>query len=120
MIAVNLGNGVYLAQNGTSWQGISDQRFKTSLTEISDGLEKVSKIKGYTGQFINDKSGLRRPFLIAQEVAEVIPEAVDQSNPEQLGMAYQDVVPLLVSALHDAKDRIEALEAEVQQLKGGN
>ena len=42
------------------------------------------------------------------------------TDEDPLSLRYTEVIPLLVSALHDAKDRIEALEAEVQALKGGN
>jgi hypothetical protein len=56
--------------------------------------------------------------LIAQDVEAVLPEAVESSNPDELGLRYTEVIPLLVAALKEAKERIETLEAKVAALEG--
>ena len=122
------GAGVALAGHAaTSWTSRSDERDKENLVEITDGLNKVAKLRAMTGNMIEaiDPSKTKKAFLIAQDVLEVQPEAVSLlvkaklKQDQRYGVAYTEVIPLLVSALHDAKDRIEALEAEVQALKGG-
>jgi hypothetical protein len=61
--------------------------------------------------------------LFAQDVQKVLPEAVsvaDKKSPEQyLGLAYTQVIPLLVAAIQEQQalitsltDRIAALEAK--------
>lgn len=120
LIRAGTSGGVRLSTGGTSWASASDERLKTDLIPITGGLDKVSTLRSVTGRYISDAVGTSRSFLIAQDVQAVLPEAVDASRPDELGLRYTEVVPLLVSALHDAKDRIEALEAEVQSLKGGN
>jgi hypothetical protein len=112
--------GVQLASGGNSWAAISDESEKTALNPITGGLEKVASLRAVTGRYVSDEEDVSRSFLIAQDVQEVLPEAVHEDpETEKLRLSYTDVIPLLVSALHDAKDRIEALEAEVAALKGG-
>jgi len=113
------GNYVYLVPGGTSWVGTSDERFKTGLVEIQDGLSKVSTLRAVTGRYTTDPETESRSFLIAQDVVAVLPEAVDAADPEKLGLRYTDTIPLLVAALKESKERIEALEAKVQTLEGG-
>jgi len=117
-VVFNEGNtGVYLTSAGTSWTGYSDERLKTNLVEIENGLQKVGQLRAVTGRFKKDPEDVSRSFLIAQDVQAVLPEAVDTSNPDALGLSYTDVIPLLVAALKESKERIEALEAEVAAFK---
>jgi hypothetical protein len=110
-------NYVYLAAGGTSWTASSDERQKTDLVPIDDGLNKVGSLRAVTGRYLSDDDGTSRSFLIAQDVQSVLPEAVDASNPDSLGVSYTDVIPLLVAALKESKDRIESLEAKVAALE---
>jgi len=104
--------GVYLTNGGTSWTGQSDERLKTDLKPIINGLDKVSTLRAVTGRFKTDEEGTSRSFLIAQDVQAVLPEAVNtqQDENQTLGLQYTDVIPLLVAALKESKERIETLE----------
>ena len=119
--------GVYLAATANSWTSGSDERLKTDLVSIEDGLAKVNSLRAVTGRYLSDEVGVSRSFLIAQDVQQVLPEAVDATDPENLGLAYTDVIPLLVAALKEANERIETLEtqnasfeARLAALEGGN
>ena len=112
------GNGVYMAAGATSWTGTSDERLKTNLIEIGDGLGKIACLRAVTGRFKADPEETSRSFLIAQDVLQVLPEAVDTTNPDELGLRYAEVIPLLVAALKESKERIETLEAKVAALEG--
>ena len=112
-------NGQRINPGSPSWVSVSDERSKENLVPITDGLNKVSQLRPLIGNYKRNADS-RLPFLIAQDVQKVMPEAVNADDPDELGLRYTEVIPLLVSALHDAKDRIETLEAEVQQLKEGN
>jgi hypothetical protein len=104
--------GVYL--NGTSavsWTGISDERLKDIIEPISNAVAKVGSLRAVIGKFKADETNTRRSFLLAQDVQAVLPEAVDASNPDRLGVAYTDVIPLLVAAIKELTARVEALEA---------
>ena len=112
-------SGVYLTGNATSWSASSDERLKTDLENINDGLQKVGALRAVTGRYVSDREGTKRSFLIAQDVQAVLPEAVDVQEGEQgtLGLRYTEVIPLLVAALKESKERIETLEAKVAALE---
>ena len=114
-------------QAAISWSSRSDERDKENLVPITDGLNKVAKLRAVTGNFIEelDPTKERKAFLLAQDVLEVQPEAVSVSNEklkknQRYSLCYSEMIPLLVSALHDAKDRIEALEAQLTALQEAN
>jgi hypothetical protein len=106
------GSGVYVTAGGTSWTGTSDERLKTDLKPIENAVEKVKTLRSVTGRFKTDEAGTSRAFLIAQDVLAVLPEAVDTSNPEKYGIAYTDVIPLLVAAIKELKTEFDAYKAE--------
>jgi len=105
--------GVYLTNTGTSWSSVSDERFKENLIPITDAVTKVSSLRAVTGNLIADTTKKSRAFLIAQDVQKVLPEAVDETNPNQLGLAYTDVIPLLVAAITELNAKVTALEAKL-------
>jgi hypothetical protein len=111
--------GVRLDNGTQSWAAQSDERLKTGLNSFNDALAKVSTFRAGTGRFLTDDESVSRSFLIAQDVQKVLPEAVSVDNDETgtLYLRYTELIPLLVAALKEAKERIEALEAEVAALK---
>lgn len=113
--------GVYMSYNTNTWQTRSDRRIKTDLEIIPNALEKMDKINGYTGRMIDDETNTRHPYLIAQEIQEVLPEAISHScrrdsdgdgiPDDLLGLGYTDVIPLLVQAIKELKAEVYALKA---------
>ena len=108
--------GVYLSDGATSWTAISDERQKTDLVPITDALVKVSSLRAVTGRYVWDEK--RRAFLIAQEVQQVLPEAVDVADDADgtLGLAYTDVIPLLVASIKELNAKVSALESKNAQV----
>ena len=109
--------GVYIPNGSTAWIGLSDERYKDIIEPISNAVEKVTSLRAVIGKFKTDEEGKRRSFLIAQDVQAVLPEAVDETNPERLGLAPTDVIPLLVAAIKEQQAIIEALEARITALE---
>lgn len=109
--------GLYLGYTGTSWTSLSDERFKTDLKPIENAAEKVSTLRAVTGRFKTDDEDKSRAFLIAQDIQAVLPEAVDTSNPEQLGVSYTDTIPLLVAAIKEQQTIINDLKARIETLE---
>jgi len=117
---VSAGSGTGVLLNGTaatSWSSNSDERLKTDLLPINNAIQKVSSLRAVTGRYKTDPEEVSRAFLIAQDVQQVLPEAVtesslpgDDSNQTYLSLAYTEVIPLLVAALKEGKERIETLE----------
>jgi hypothetical protein len=91
----------------------SDQRLKDNITPISNALNKVLSISGNTFDW-NDKSEKegKDVGVIAQEILEVLPEAVTTRDNGYLAVRYEKIVPLLIEA-------IKELKAEIDELKRG-
>jgi hypothetical protein len=111
----NTAGGVYLnGASATSWTAVSDERQKENLVEITDGASKVASLRAVVGNYTWDEEKVKRPFLIAQDLQKVLPEAVTESEMKgggtQLGIAYTEVIPLLVAAIKELKAEIDALK----------
>ena len=109
--------GVYLATNGVVWVTNSDERLKDIIEPISDATSKVSSLRAVIGKYKIDEEGTRRSFLIAQDVQKVLPEAVDASDPNKLGVQYTDVIPLLVAAIQELSAQVTTLQTQVTALQ---
>jgi hypothetical protein len=121
--SATLGNtGVYMANNGTAWTSNSDERLKTDLVPIENGAAKVASLRAVTGRYKTDPEGTSRAFLIAQDVKQVLPEAISETEIEgddatYYGVAYTDVIPLLTAAIKEQQQMIETLQAKVAALE---
>lgn len=91
----------------------SDIRLKEDLQPIENALEKVNQLHGVTFHMKESKDNKRRTGLIAQEVLEVLPEAVTKDENGYYSLAYGNLVGLLVEA-------IKELKKEIEELKYGN
>ena len=89
----------------------SDRRLKDNITPIDDPLAKVISISGNTYDW-NDKSGKtgKDVGVIAQEIEEVLPEAVTTRKSGYLAVDYDRVVPLLVEAIKELNAKVDSLE----------
>jgi hypothetical protein len=96
----------------------SDIRIKKDLRRIRNALDKVNAISGYTFLRSDVSSNRRCCGVIAQEIAEVLPEVVHRDNKSGLlGVSYGDVVPLLIEAIKDLTIKCENQEARIKTLE---
>jgi len=89
----------------------SDQRLKDNITPIENSLSKIESISGNTYDW-NEKSGKEGHDVgvIAQEVLEILPEAVTTRDNGYLAVDYQKIVPLLVEAVKELSSKVDNLE----------
>jgi len=111
-------NGVTLANGGTSWGSLSDERKKDIIEPIVDAATKVSSLRAVIGKYKTEEDGIRRAMLIAQDVQAVLPEAVVENKDGDLILQYTDTIPLLVAAIKEQQAIITQLQADVAALKG--
>lgn len=94
----------------------SDRRAKSDIKVIENALEKVEKLTGNTYELHNTSGGTTRSAgLIAQEVQEVLPEAVTQDIEADGGLLrlnYNSVIALLVESVKELKAEIEELKSK--------
>jgi hypothetical protein len=96
----------------TGWIPASDSRLKTDVATITGALAKVTALTGKS----YERNGMAKVGLIAQDVQAVVPEAVVEIGEVEgvvgaLGVDYMGLVGLLVEAIKELTDRVEALEA---------
>jgi hypothetical protein len=94
---------------------LSDARAKRSLRRISGALSRMRRLHGYTFSSAADGAGGRRHTgLLAQEVAEVLPEAVygvpgmpgvSSDAPRLSSIAYGNLAGLFVEAIKELDRR---------------
>ena len=107
--------GVYLSAGSTGWVANSDERLKTDLVPIENGLEKVASLRSVIGRYLTDEEDKKRAFLIAQDVIKVLPEAVVTiEETGDMGVNYTEVIPLLVAAIKELKTEIDSLKNQMQ------
>lgn len=99
----------------------SDRRAKSDIKVIENALEKVETLSGNTYELHNTSGGTTRSAgLIAQEVQEVLPEAVTQDIEADGGMLrlnYNSVIALLVESVKELSAEVKGLKAEIEELK---
>ena len=124
VLDANTQNGVKLVAGATAWAAQSDENLKDIIEPITNGASKVASLRAVIGKYKTDAEGTRRPFLIAQDVQSVLPEAVDsgewpstKDGKEYLSIRYTDVIPLLVSAIQELSKKVTTLEEQVIALK---
>jgi hypothetical protein len=110
--------------NTTAYGTSSDYRLKENQIIIPNALERLNKIKPYRFNFISAPDQTMDGFF-AHELAEHIPEAVvgekdamEDGEIKPQNIDYGKITPLLVKALQEADDKIEALTARIEALKG--
>tara|TARA_Y100000361_G_C11154464_1_gene343209 strand:- start:624 stop:2267 length:1644 start_codon:yes stop_codon:yes gene_type:complete len=93
----------------------SDKRLKDNIAPIQDATSKVNKLSGNTFDW-NDKSKYSGSDVgvIAQEVQEIIPSAVKETEEGYLKVEYTKIVPLLIESIKELSAKVQELEAKVK------
>lgn len=106
---------IYCGNDITAWAA-SDSRLKENVTKINGSLDKISKINGYTYNWNATALELypsrteQDVGVIAQEIQEVIPEAVVERDNGYLAVQYDKIIPLLIECIKELKSEIQELK----------
>ncbi len=91
----------------------SDERYKDNLQAITNPIDKVKSLTGYTFTW-NDKheqfNGNDDIGVVAQEVEKVLPEIVDTRDNGYKAVKYEKMVALLIEAVKDQQKQIDELK----------
>jgi hypothetical protein len=99
-LTVNSNVSVQGSVSATSFITTSDKRYKTDIEPLSNALSTLCALQGiyYT---LNNTLNQKKLGFLAQDVDEVVPQAVDKSDPSKWGVEYTQIIPLLVEAIKE-------------------
>ena len=85
----------------------SDKRLKNNINKIDGALEKLEKLSGVYYYYNNRDDHKKHVGLIAQEVKEIIPEAVYEDEMGYLNIAYGNLLGVVVEAIKELRNEIK-------------
>ena len=101
--------------SATAYNTSSDARLK-DVTGFARGLEVINELNPVAYNWKAD--GKADEGLIAQEVEELVPNAISQTEDGYYQMDYSKLVTHLVKGMQEQQKQIESLKSEIADLKG--
>jgi hypothetical protein len=104
---------------GTTYNTTSDRRLKDNIETITDGTDKLMAMNPVTHGWKADPEADTVHGFIAQEMMNIVPEAVsgDPEGEEMMSMDYGRITPVIVAALQDALKEIKELKTRINELE---
>ena len=114
----NVGS-VDVTTSGTTYNTTSDLRLKTDIEPIDHATDMLMAMNPVLHRWKADPDADAVVGFIAQEMQEIVPEAVSGSadSDEMMAMDYGRITPVLVAALQDAHKKIEQLEQRIADME---
>ena len=93
----------------------SDENLKDNIEEVTDALSKCQAIRGVT--FDWKKTGEKSAGVIAQDIQNILPEAVKEvkslkDNSTHLTVNYHALMSVLIEAIKELKGKVDVLESK--------
>jgi hypothetical protein len=92
---------------------ISDCRFKSSITTLTNSLSTVCELEGKHYIF----NGISSIGFLAQDLDLVIPSAVDKKNTDKWSINYMAIIPHLVESIKELNAKVSNLESKLRAVK---
>lgn len=120
------GSGYVEATDYLTW---SDLTLKENITPIQNALDKIIQLNGVMYNYkqnqlspnaiantvINSDPPRKHLGLIAQEVELILPEIVTTNEKGLKGIAYQNLISLLIEGMKEQQQQIVALQEQIDQ-----
>lgn len=96
----------------------SDKRWKKNIKPIESPLEKLQKLSGVEFDWIEDielHGNVGNDVgVIAQEVEEVLPQAVRTRDSGMKAVRYEKLIPLLIETIKEQQKQINELKNKIK------
>jgi hypothetical protein len=94
----------------------SDKRQKTNIKKLDNALDKVLTLDGVEYDW-NELAAAHRigkhdVGVIAQQVEEVLPDAVEHRENGMMAVRYERIIPLLIESIKELKSEIDELKGK--------
>jgi hypothetical protein len=115
------GDGFRCIKYGSSqygWTTWSDRRAKENIKGITNALDTVLSMRGVYFNYINDEAKNKRVGFIAQELEQVLPEAVRYAEEiDEYNVEYAQIVSVLTEAIKEQNAIILDQGTQINELK---
>ena len=94
----------------------SDRRLKDEIIPISNPLEKINQIGGYSFIWNTQKQHIYKGKdygVIAQEIEEILPELVDTRENGYKAVKYDKLVSLLIEGIKELSEEVKELKEKI-------
>jgi hypothetical protein len=91
----------------------SDKRLKKNISDITNALNDISKLKGVSFERVSDNK--KSIGVIAQDILEVIPEVVTEDKDGYLSVSYGNIVALLIEGIKELSNKVDNLEKQLNK-----
>ncbi len=102
----------------------SDRRYKTNIEDLSPALDKIMQLRPIRFDYRKEKDGvidsthMNCVGLIAQELKEVVPEAVQYLYDDDIYMVdYTTLIPFLIKTVQEQQARIDEQQVQIEELQ---
>jgi len=115
--ALKFYNGYNLASlsSAGAWTNASDIAYKENIVDTEHGLDVVKLLQPRDYTLKSDSSS--QTGFIAQELETHLPQFVDGNDGEK-GVNYGQLTAVLTKAIQEQQEQIDALQSEINLLKG--
>ena len=96
----------------------SDRRLKENITPISNPLQKINSIGGYSFDWNDEKQHIYKGKdygVIAQEIEEILPELVDTRESGYKAVKYDKLVSLLIEGIKELSHEVNELKTQINK-----
>lgn len=100
-------NGNVVANGDVVAYNSSDRQLKDNIIVIDNALDKVDRISGVRFTWNNEKQNCYTGVdvgVLAQEIEEILPEAVVTRDDGYKAVRYEKIIPLLIQAIKELKE----------------
>ncbi|MDQ7814816.1 MAG: tail fiber domain-containing protein [Patescibacteria group bacterium] len=116
------GSNVAYKPSGTTWSNTSDARLKDRIKPYEYGLDEISKLSTVRfhymkGNALGIESDAGHIGLIAQQVKDVIPDAVSKDDKGYYQLDADPIIWASVNAIKELKAENDDLRARIEKLE---
>ena len=108
-------NNLNITSDGTLTTATSDEKFKYNIKPLNYGLATLLQLQPVNFKWIEGEE--EDLGFIAQDVAEIIPEAVNTNWNSDFLFRYESLIPILTKAIQEQQAHIKALEQRIFNLE---
>ena len=114
-------NGVLATSGATSWATTSDSNLKNVIAPITNATSSFEAVTPVYYSWKSDDSNIQQVGVIAQEIQQVVPEAIGSfsiGSNDYLSVRYTELIPHLIAAVKELSARLSNVEAKLAATTG--